>query len=56
MSLLQAGPLHFLPGAVHAEDGDRELKAAIAYSLLSGTGWVEGGGSGGPDGSATEGP
>ncbi|KAJ6651525.1 hypothetical protein lerEdw1_020860 [Lerista edwardsae] len=34
---VKAGPLHFLPGAVHAEDGDRELKAAIAYSLLSET-------------------
>uniref|UniRef100_A0ABM5GLG8 Uncharacterized protein isoform X1 n=1 Tax=Pogona vitticeps TaxID=103695 RepID=A0ABM5GLG8_9SAUR len=34
---IKTEPLHFLPGAIHAEDGDRELKAAIAYSILSGT-------------------
>ncbi|KAM6301733.1 cadherin-related family member 5-like [Podargus strigoides] len=33
---LQGGPLRFSPGAVHAEDGDRGLRAAITYSLLAG--------------------
>ncbi|XP_075781097.1 protocadherin-15-like [Pelodiscus sinensis] len=31
------GPLHFLPGSVYAEDGDRELKAAVTYAILAGT-------------------
>ncbi|KAM9171641.1 cadherin-related family member 5-like isoform 2-T2 [Pangshura tecta] len=31
------GPLHFAPGSVYAEDGDRELKAAITYAILAGT-------------------
>ncbi|XP_039353988.1 cadherin-related family member 5-like [Mauremys reevesii] len=31
------GPLHFVPGSVYAEDGDRELKAAITYAILAGT-------------------
>ncbi|KYO26369.1 protocadherin Fat 1-like [Alligator mississippiensis] len=37
----QVRPLHFLPGAIHAEDGDHGLKAAITYSLLPGpySGW-----------------
>ncbi|CAI5786622.1 cadherin-related family member 5-like [Podarcis lilfordi] len=35
--LLQTEPLQFLPGPIHAEDGDRDLKAAITYSILSGT-------------------
>ncbi|XP_053114526.1 uncharacterized protein LOC128328499 isoform X2 [Hemicordylus capensis] len=34
---VKTGPLHFLPGAIHAEDGDLDLKAAITYSILSGT-------------------
>ncbi|XP_068787221.1 cadherin-related family member 5-like [Struthio camelus] len=33
---LQAGPLRFAPGSVHAEDGDRGLRAPITYSLLAG--------------------
>lgn len=40
--LFQVRPLHFLPGAIHAEDGDHGLKAAITYSLLPGTKRVAG--------------
>ncbi|XP_023966373.3 cadherin-related family member 5-like [Chrysemys picta bellii] len=34
---VKVGPLHFVPGSVYAEDGDRELKAAITYAILAGT-------------------
>ncbi|XP_077196558.1 cadherin-related family member 5-like isoform X2 [Paroedura picta] len=34
---MKTGPLLFLPGAIHAEDGDQELKAPISYSILAGT-------------------
>ncbi|XP_074124075.1 cadherin-related family member 5-like isoform X3 [Sminthopsis crassicaudata] len=30
------GPLRFQPGDIYAEDGDRDLKAAISYSILAG--------------------
>uniref|UniRef100_A0A5F8GN58 Cadherin domain-containing protein n=1 Tax=Monodelphis domestica TaxID=13616 RepID=A0A5F8GN58_MONDO len=30
------GPLHFQPGAIYAEDGDHDLKAAVSYSILTG--------------------
>ncbi|CAM5083897.1 unnamed protein product [Natator depressus] len=34
---VKVGPLHFVPSSVYAEDGDRELKAAITYAILAGT-------------------
>ncbi|XP_060100619.1 uncharacterized protein LOC132575948 [Heteronotia binoei] len=34
---MKTGPLLFLPGAIHAEDGDHELKTPITYSILAGT-------------------
>ncbi|XP_074981118.1 cadherin-related family member 5-like [Caretta caretta] len=34
---VKVGPLHLVPSSVYAEDGDRELKAAITYAILAGT-------------------
>ncbi|XP_048356174.1 cadherin-related family member 5-like [Sphaerodactylus townsendi] len=34
---IKTGPLLFLPGAIHAEDGDHELKTPLIYSILAGT-------------------
>ncbi|CAM4485840.1 unnamed protein product [Caretta caretta] len=33
---VKVGPLHLVPSSVYAEDGDRELKAAITYAILAG--------------------
>ncbi|KAL8222578.1 UNVERIFIED_CONTAM: hypothetical protein K2H54_077551 [Gekko kuhli] len=34
---MKTGALLFTPGAIHAEDGDHELKTPITYSILAGT-------------------
>ncbi|XP_067325494.1 protocadherin-15-like isoform X1 [Anolis sagrei] len=34
---MKTEPLQFLPGAIHAEDGDSDLRTPVVYSILAGT-------------------